>query len=201
MIREIKQKGCSKRDWSDQFFSNLKRARDLLKEHEDFIDKARFDIWVLHFCPEHGELLYKTVSQCDFYDEQKLKPNAVMNDKLVEAIKMVKQTKSEAAKQQKSSQKDQNKSNNNGNKNNNNNNLNRNNNKQFYQNGGGRGSYNSSRNNYYQPYNSYSQRYHQTYGQPYSSSGMPAPMFRQPYHHMQQYTPSGFLPPKPDGNP
>ena len=54
-------------------------------------------------------------------DEQKLKPNAVMNEKLSEAIKLVKHTKSEAAKQQKNSQKDQNKFNNNGNKNNNNN--------------------------------------------------------------------------------
>ena len=58
IITEVKQQGCSKRDWSDQFVSNLGRVSALVKEHEDFIDKTRFDIWVLHFCHEHGELIY-----------------------------------------------------------------------------------------------------------------------------------------------
>ena len=90
MIGEFKRKGCLKGDFSDQCLHDLKRASVLVKENEDVLNKIRFDMYVLNFAPEHGELLYKEVKKYDFYEENNMQPDSRYNKRIAEAIDLIK---------------------------------------------------------------------------------------------------------------
>ena len=212
LFKHIQRTGCSRKELYGEEYDAVKDLSDAVDEHVQDTADTRTDLYVLHFAPDHGELLYKKVKECTFLEDNGLKPDEKSSKILAEATKMVKSAKSESEKKKKDADKSQNQNEQGGGRNNSNYTY-RDNRRNHYQpndyyrnqyqpndyyqaNGAGRGMFNAPRNNYY-PSAYYQQRPPHPYQQSYPAPQNLFPNRSQQY--MPQYAPQGFMQPKVEG--
>ena len=169
IFKHIQRTGCSKKDLNAEEYDAMRDLSDAVDDHVRDTAGTRTDLYVLHFAPDHGELLYKKMKECAFMKDNMLKPDEKSSEILVEASKLVKSAKSEAEKKKKDAGKSQYRPN------------------DYHQsNGAGRRMFNSPTNNYY-PSAYYQQRPPHPYQQSYLA---PQNLFPyRPQQYMPQYAP------------
>ena len=197
LFKHIQRTGCSRKELYGEEYDAVKDLSDAVDEHVQDTADTRTDLYVLHFAPDHGELLYKKMKECTFLKDNMLNPDEKSSEVLAEASKMVKSAKSEAEKKKKDADKSQNQNEQGGGNNNDNHNY-RYNSPNYYQSkGAGRGwGFNSTWNSNYSPAY-YQQRFPESYPQFFPAPQNLFPNRLQQY--MPQYAPQGFMQPKAEG--